>query len=252
MPVLPVMNELSTANSVNEYSISAGNLTEHDWATVLRNCAVFYGWKVDQTTQRIVRAPRAAFRLRTVGLQDFSEPVFVGSEPTEQDPVEGVTDADMERPWDLQSTAQDEATARQAMPDWYVQAQSTNAVLGIPNFRTNDDSRIDITACADALAVSMAKSDFSSQSTEVGVSGGAMGVQVGVSAGFATSSENSKRDEHQESTQTLVARYMYPRCDLFLRPEDLEPTEEFARLLYKVKTYKSLDALRQIQSQYGQ
>lgn len=116
----------------------------------------------------------------------------------------------------------------------------------------NDDSRIEIAACQSTLAVSLAKSDFSSQSTEASASGGAFGVTVGVSAGYATSKENKTSRDDATSTQTLVARYMYPRCDIFLRAEDLEPTPEFTDLLNKAKNQRSIDAVRAIHDQYGQ
>ncbi|EUC28058.1 hypothetical protein COCCADRAFT_64920, partial [Bipolaris zeicola 26-R-13] len=123
---------------------------------------------------------------------------------------------------------------------------------GIPNFRVNDDSRIEITACQDSLAISLAKSDFSSQSTELAAAGGAYGVTVGLSAGYATSNEKKSSESKASITQTLVARYLYPRCDIFLRAEDLEPSPEFVTLLDKAKNQKSIDAVRAIHDQYGQ
>lgn len=50
----------------------------------------------------------------------------------------------------------------------------------------------------------------------------------------------------------VVARYMFPRCDLFLRPEDLEPTAEFATLLKVIKNTRSIEALRKVHDRYGQ
>ncbi|KAI7161520.1 hypothetical protein KC349_g2699 [Hortaea werneckii] len=122
----------------------------------------------------------------------------------------------------------------------------------IPNFRVNDDSKIDITVCKHELSMSMAKNDFSSQSTEASVSGGFAGITAGVSAGYASSKSSGHEETSTEATQTMVARYMYPRCDLFLTAGDLEPTPEFASLLETIHTTKSIRALRRLQADFGQ
>ncbi|KAI7530567.1 hypothetical protein KC317_g20037, partial [Hortaea werneckii] len=122
----------------------------------------------------------------------------------------------------------------------------------IPNFRVNDDSKIDITVCKHELSMSMAKNDFSSQSTEASVSGGFAGITAGVSAGYASSKSSGHEETSTEATQTMVARYMYPRCDLFLTAGDLEPTPEFASLLETIRTTKSIRALRRLQADFGQ
>ncbi|KAG8626282.1 hypothetical protein KVT40_005227 [Elsinoe batatas] len=123
---------------------------------------------------------------------------------------------------------------------------------GIPNYRVNDDSKIDITVCTHQLAVSLAHNDFSSQSTEASVSGGAFGVTVGVSAGYAKSESSAVSHGSDMQTQIMVARYMYPRCDLFLTPDDLEPSPELAQLVDTVRQTKNIKALRKIQSEFGQ
>ena len=247
---------LAAASSGNSSAVTAGSLSETEWATVLRNCAVFYGWKIDAVSQRIIRAPRAAFQLRTSSLRDASasEPVLVSAKDPSSEQFDDLIDYDEHYNEDNddiidQSTDEVRVTsdARLAALHGFEMASK-----GIPNFRTNDDSRIEITACANAFAVSMAKSDFSTRSTEGSASGGFAGVTASASIGHASSQSTASKQGFESSTQTLVARYMYPRCDLFLRPEDLEPTPEFADLLYQVKTLKSLDALRKVQVEYGQ
>lgn len=46
-------------------------LTESDWATVIANCGMMYGWVVDRQRNRIVRAPKAGniprFELNLMG-----------------------------------------------------------------------------------------------------------------------------------------------------------------------------------------
>ncbi|KAI6791601.1 hypothetical protein KC363_g3337 [Hortaea werneckii] len=126
------------------------------------------------------------------------------------------------------------------------------AYNAIPNFRVNDDSKIDITVCKHELSMSMAKNDFSSQSTEASISGGFAGITAGVSAGYASSKSSGHEETSTDATQTMVARYMYPRCDLFLTAGDLEPTPEFASLLETIRTTKSIRALRRLQADFGQ
>jgi hypothetical protein len=249
-----------------EASVVAGDLSETQWNVVLRNCAVFYGWKVDKASGQITRAPRAAFQLRSKieGEPVASIPTFaVDPESIARKKAEA-EDAEYEKSLfnrvDVDHEVIERAERQSAQglqrtelpqPGQGDQLYS-RTVQGIPNFRVNDDSRIEIAACQSTLAVSLAKSDFSSQSTEASASGGAFGVTVGVSAGYANSKENKSTKEDGVSTQTLVARYMYPWCDVFLRAEDLEPTPEFTDLLNKAKNQRSIDTVRAIQDQYGQ
>jgi len=250
----------AAASTGNNTSVTAGTLSEAQWMTVLRNCAVFYGWKIDTVSQRVVRAPRAAFQLRTTSgsEQSLAAHGSVQTKPTSTDYVDTLEESEAagEASYDDDAATGGADPDREAQPEIDAEALARRGFdtmpKGIPNFRTNDDSRIEVTACATSLAVSMAKSDFSSQSTEGSISGGYAGVTAGVSAGYASDNSNALKNTSSLSTQTLVARYMFPRCDLFLRPEDLEPTPEFASLLDKVRTTKSIDALRQIQDQYGQ
>jgi hypothetical protein len=247
-------------------SVIAGDLSEAQWNVVLRNCAVFYGWKVDKASGQITRAPRAAFQLRSKieGEPVASIPTFaVDPESIARKKAEA-QDAEYEKSLfervdvdheviERAERQNEQGLQRTELPQPEKGDQLySRTVQGIPNFRVNDDSRIEIAACQSTLAVSLAKSDFSSQSTEASVSGGAFGVTVGVSAGYATSKENKSTTEDGVSTQTLVAKYMYPRCDIFLRAEDLEPTPEFTDLLNKAKNQRSIDAVRAIQDQYGQ
>jgi hypothetical protein len=149
--------------------------------------------------------------------------------------------------------AQQEATRKKA-EDAAVQAlaAATKPSKGFPNFRINDDSKIDVSVCKHDLALSMARNDFSSQSTEASAGGGAFGVQVGVSVGYAKSDSSTSNQMSTTQTQTMVAKYMYPRCDLFLSDGDLEPTAAFAKLIAEIQKTKSINKLRQLQAEYGQ
>lgn len=256
------VNNASQMNAGEKNVITAGTLTEEQWGIILRNCAVFYGWKIDRRTGQIARAPRAAFRLRCkVDAEPVAQiPTFVIDEAAQklaeaqnadfEKSLFEHTEADRKRFDELQQQKSD-------VPEGVQRAiiaapVESKPLRGIPNFRVNDDSRIEITACQDSLAISLAKSDFSSQSTELAAAGGAYGVTVGLSAGYATSNEKKSSESKASITQTLVARYLYPRCDIFLRAEDLEPSPEFVTLLDKAKNQKSIDAVRAIHDQYGQ
>ncbi|KAJ9634366.1 hypothetical protein H2199_009024 [Coniosporium tulheliwenetii] len=50
--------------------LGAGYLDDKQWAKIMRNCGVFYGWIVDRQKDRIVRAPKPAFQLRSKILED--------------------------------------------------------------------------------------------------------------------------------------------------------------------------------------
>ncbi|MCJ1394185.1 hypothetical protein MMC18_007063 [Xylographa bjoerkii] len=51
-------------DSKDRKKLSAAYLTEKEWAQVISNCGLMQGWIVDRKKNRIVRAPKAAFRLR--------------------------------------------------------------------------------------------------------------------------------------------------------------------------------------------
>ncbi|KAF2811812.1 uncharacterized protein BDZ99DRAFT_414359 [Mytilinidion resinicola] len=122
---------------------------------------------------------------------------------------------------------------------------------GIPNYRVNDDSRIDITACEHEFEVSMARSDFSAQSTESSMSAGYAGFSVTVSAGFSSRSESSSKTTTNTYQKTLIARYLYPRCDLFLYSDDIEPTPELIKAVEKVRKSKNINDLRKLHADFG-
>lgn len=243
---------------------SAGTLTEAQWAVVLRNCSVFFGWKINPISGEITRAPQAAFQLRSTLDQDpVSKIPAFASESATKDPEIHLTMNEVLNSGHLPSeimaqktaearAAANAATEQAAAPELEPRLPVAKPDKGIPNFRVNDDSRIEITVCTHALAMSMAKHDFSSQAIEASVSGGAAGITAGVSAGYSSSNSSAKSKSSTEQTSTLVARYMYPRCDILLRPEDLEPTPGLAALLKIVREKKSINALRRLQDQYGQ
>ena len=235
------------ANDAGADGKNAGNLHEDEWAVVLRNCAIFYGWVVDPISRNIIRAPKPAFRLRSQRDQGqvAKIPDFVSKEAPQHS-----TKADAGKELPDQSLDSTNAT-----PSAEVDAAEIvipRADKGISSFQVNDDSKIEITAHKDEISVSMAKSDFSDQSTEASVSGGGFGVSVGVSAGISSSKFNSSKNLNSVTTQTMIARYMFPRCDLVLWPDELQLTEELSGLIEQIRTSKDIKVLRKLQVEYGQ
>jgi hypothetical protein len=288
----------------------AGTLNENQWAVVLRNCAVFYGWAIDPRSRQIVRAPKPAFQLRSkVNHQDVAKipdflpqaavaktagkdltglasvtaksDLFGGAPPASMTGIGSgeltpPTLSDMTEDGDLVGTGSDKVEnegdpsslvvssdsvsigSSNHLADVDDEAKKTPVVLvprsnkGIPNFRVNDDSRIEVTAHESELSVSMARSDFSEQSTEASVSGGGYGVSVGVSAGYGSNKGNTSKQTTGNTTRTLVARYMFPRCDLIMWPDELEPTPELAQLIDTIRTTKNIKALRRLHIDFGQ
>ncbi|KXJ88991.1 hypothetical protein Micbo1qcDRAFT_206580 [Microdochium bolleyi] len=257
-PVKELINDSQFGGFQVMAQSGAGKLSEAQWAIVLRNCAVFYGWVIDPRTNSVVRAPKPAFRLRSKVDQEpvASIPDFVSTS----------TGGPQAKNKDTTSVASPDDTAlvklppgeKGVKPPVTIQVTQSTPVKpitpkseSIPNFRVNDDSRIEITAHADELSVAMARSDFSSQSTEASVNGGGFGVSVGVSAGYASSKSSTSKSLTSSKVQTIVARYMFPRCDLLLWPNEMEPTAELAELLETIRRTKSIKALRRLHAEYG-
>ncbi|KAF4340765.1 hypothetical protein FBEOM_5326 [Fusarium beomiforme] len=205
-------------------NMGAGSLNENEWALVLRNSGVFYGWVVAPGTKQVVRAPKAAFQLRS-------------KENT--DPVTSIPDV----------AAPEEATpAQEELP---VVSIPPKVAMGIPSFQVNDDSHIEITAHSDDFTYSMARSDFQTQSLETSASAQGWGVSASVSAGFASNKASTSKVASSSSESTLIARYLFPRCDVSLWPGDLEPTPELAELVRVIRSSKDIRALRRLHAEFG-
>ncbi|KAH7038402.1 uncharacterized protein B0I36DRAFT_235984 [Microdochium trichocladiopsis] len=240
--------------------LGPGKLSEAQWAVVLRNCAVFYGWVIDPRTKNVTRAPKPAFKLRSkVGQQPVAQiPDFVpapagAKKKEEEEEATGLTVSTPVSGDDTMSSDKKEVNPTDVEP---ASSTSVKPIVpksedGIPNFRVNDDSRIEVTAHADELSVAMARSDFSSESTEATFSAGGFGVSVGVSVGYASSKSSTSKSLNSSSIQTIVARYMFPRCDLLMWPDEMEPTAELAELLETIRRTKNIKALRRLHAEYG-
>ncbi|KAH7118725.1 hypothetical protein B0J11DRAFT_582534 [Dendryphion nanum] len=271
-----------TGSDTKAGEFGASYLDDKQWDKVLQNCGVFYGWIVDRSTNRIVRAPKAAFKLRSKIMEDpiANLPDYAPNEkpPANKDTIppgsstqsqdigskEAVGGAGVDPPLPVNAAEEptkdpaevpDENSTKETQPPLPPPPQKpilrTKADAGIPNFRVNDDSRIEITAAEHEFEVSMARNDFSSQSTEASMSGGYAGFSVGVSAGYASSKSKSTLKTEGNWSKTFVARYLYPRCDLFLYADDLEPSPDLVAAIERVRVTKNIKDLRRIHADYG-
>lgn len=250
--------------------LTAATLDEQAWDTVLRGCAVFYGWIVDPRTRGIIRAPQPAFKLRSkvhedpvASIPDFAEPSAAAGKGIEEPQANSTLRATAVGA--AQAGGESQASAallgqQPAVPATTdldddkakVAALPEKRSLGLPNFRINDDSKIEVTVCKTEMMLAMARSDFSSQSTEASVSGGFRCFSASVSAGFASSRESASASSSTNVQETMVARYIYPRCDLFLTPQDMEPSDQLANLIEEVrKTHVDQTDRCDLQYQYS-
>lgn len=227
----------------------AGDLSETQWATVLRNCAVFYGWIIDHRTNRVTRAPKPAFQLRSKVHQEPESSVGDFASPAAKSPKTAFANG-------IGKTMNNSGSNTQAVPkatnvNTPITTTSPKSTQGIPNFQINDDSQIEITAHQDNLTEALTKNDFSGQSTDGSVSAGAYGVSVGVSAGHGSNNDKTTGNQHGTRSQTLVARYLLPRCDIVLWPDEVEPTPELAGLIEAIRRTKKIKTLQRLHAEYG-
>ncbi|KAG8530617.1 uncharacterized protein KY384_004655 [Bacidia gigantensis] len=123
---------------------------------------------------------------------------------------------------------------------------------GIPSYRVNDNSRVEVTLSSHEFETSMARNDFSSESTEASVSGGFAGFSASVSAGYSKSDSTTSKDTTNTYMKTMIASYLFPRTDIVLHPEDLEPTPELQGALDTIAKLKNIKDLRQLYQDFGQ
>ncbi|KAJ4038318.1 hypothetical protein NW756_008547 [Fusarium oxysporum] len=98
---------------------------------------------------------------------------------------------------------------------------------------------------------SMARNHFGASSVEGSASGGWGGYSVGVTGGAAKEDTSGGNKTKKSYAKRMIGSYMFPRVDVFLRPEDLEPTEELRAALDGIKQTKNINALRELYSTFG-
>ncbi|KAH6640375.1 hypothetical protein F5144DRAFT_589863 [Chaetomium tenue] len=245
-------------------------MDEADWDAVLRNCALLYGWRIDKKTNRMVRATTPAFRLRNKApiqppvaprIEETPEPTSSPSPAIEEDDAtedsnSEDTYADTEASDEFEEAIVDKPLEAQPKIAKALTAEDVNAPIpaklgAVPSYVINDRSRIEITTVMSEFQESMAKNHFSSTSVEASVSGGYAGFSVGVTGGVASESSSGQSSSNKTYSKRMIASYMFPRVSVFLRPEDLEPTQELRDALDAVRKTKNINMLRKLYQTFG-
>ncbi|KAF5588626.1 hypothetical protein FPANT_6544 [Fusarium pseudoanthophilum] len=217
-------------------------MDEADWDSVLRNCSLLYGWRIDKRTNSIAysRFSSGSSRAKITPSAPTETSVTSTSGPEDAPGVsaEGQgTEAAVETKTSL--TAED------------VEAPIPAKLGAIPPYAINDRSRIQITMVSNQFQESMARNHFGASSVEASASGGWGKYSVGVTGGTAKEDASGASDTTKGFAKRMVGSYMFPRVDVFLRPEDLEPTEELRAALDGIKKTKNINALRELYSTFG-
>ncbi|KAB5590305.1 hypothetical protein CTheo_6243 [Ceratobasidium theobromae] len=203
---------------------SAGMLTEDEWKAVIRNCNLMIGWVTDVKANRLVRAPKAAFKLRDgLNLEKPSKKAIAPATKSEE------ADADVAE----------------------VETEVEERARAIPNFAIDDASRVEITSVTSDFQESMAKANFSASSIEASVSGGYAGISAGISASYGQEDSSKSSSSSQRSEKTLIGTYRFPRATVYLTPSDLEPTDDLKSAIKKIRLNKDIADLRQLHRDFG-
>ncbi|GIC86088.1 uncharacterized protein Aud_002450 [Aspergillus udagawae] len=266
---LAIQEELDAAKfavsgaSVKTYTSA---MTERDWASVLRNCNLMYGWRIDFAKNVLEKAPKAAFQLRqglnlppvppapakiqprAVEAGDRAASGDDKAEPNNQD-------QDEENP----PLPADQTPAQEQLPPSEPPVTSAKEISeelpakvgAIPSFQINDRSKIEVVSVVHQFQESMATNHFSKSSLEVGVSGGWAGNSVGVTAGVASSSSDSQKQTEKATQKRMLASYKFPRVTVFLHPDNLEPTEELKNAIKRIQKTKNINDLRKLRADFG-
>ncbi|SCO90231.1 uncharacterized protein FRV6_14359 [Fusarium oxysporum] len=253
-------------------------MDEADWDSVLRNCCLLYGWKIDKRTSSIVRAKTPAFRLRNklpprpIALPPpaIQQPVITPETPTETSVTSASgTEKSPDTSKDVSAEGQGtEAAVKREKPlisenveaaveiEKPLTAEDVEAPIpaklgAIPSYAINARSRIEITMVSNEFQESMARNHFGASSVEGSASGGWGGYSVGVTGGAAKEDTSGGNKTKKSYAKRTIGSYIFPRVDVFLRPEDLEPTEELRAALDGIKQTKNINALRELYSTFG-
>ncbi|CCO32259.1 hypothetical protein BN14_06314 [Rhizoctonia solani AG-1 IB] len=151
-----VKEELDAANfkleGGEDDAKTAGVLTEDEWASIIQNCNLMFGWVVDLSKNRVVCAPKAAFQLRNGLNMEVASATTEPDEPPANPPADPTPPAEGSSPPPAPSAPTPPTKAR-----------------GIPHFAINDDSRVEVTMASHKFQESMAKAHFSTWSIEAEV-----------------------------------------------------------------------------------
>ncbi|KAF2014344.1 hypothetical protein BU24DRAFT_463141 [Aaosphaeria arxii CBS 175.79] len=270
---------------------AASTLDEQQWKQVITNCGLMYGWVVDKANNRIQQARKPAFQLRVKETRTIEEltPNFLKkpSKPKQSLPHTGINKklpaGSIDDIVELSSKQNDERSREQAkreMDDSDRTAIGPNAyqpnspekaaekkgatesapaktqlenvpILAIPKFQVSDNSRVEVTVSSHEFETSMAKNDFSSQTTEGSLSAGWGGYALKVGGGQSSSKSDAAKRTQNTYQKTLIASYLFPRADIILDPEDIEPTPELKLAIQRIAKTKSIVDMRYLISEFG-
>ncbi|KAM0425767.1 hypothetical protein ACHAPT_009017 [Fusarium lateritium] len=227
-------------------------LSETEWDMILKNGNVFCGWIIDVDSNKIRRAPHAAFRLRK-GLNLEKVKVKVDKEPAptpstadkeDQGHDEGGSD-------DKPSNTKEKGDPNTLKPE-DIKEYMPRKAHGIPNFMITDDSSIEVAAIRHEFSQSMAENHFDKTTFDFETSAGFRGVTVGGQGGVGTQHGSGHAGGSKAVTQSLVATYKIPRVTIYLPAEDLEVTDEFAAAVEHIRNTRNLYDLRKLHHMFGQ
>ncbi|KAL9564491.1 hypothetical protein ACKAV7_010943 [Fusarium commune] len=240
--------------------LTPAELDEIQWDTVLGNCNVMYGWKFDLNTMSVKRAPQPAFQLRE-GLnltKDSDMKPVEEINASKAEVVQATTSAEGDNTETKDGGEDGEEGGDEESKQEEKKPKSANGFISkrkkpvaLPNFCVVDDSKIEITLVSSTLEESMAKNNFTASSFEVGGSANIKGVDIGASGGTGKRDEEGEGERSTNVETLMIGNYRFPRASVFLRAEDLEPTEGLAAAIEKVRLTKSLDHLKALYDNYG-
>lgn len=75
---------------------------------------------------------------------------------------------------------------------------------------------------------------------------------MSVSGGVSSSNQNSNKNTNNSYKKTMIASYLFPRADIMLEAEDLEPTPELAAAITKIATTRNINDMRALLADFGQ
>ncbi|KAK3984474.1 hypothetical protein QBC44DRAFT_385726 [Cladorrhinum sp. PSN332] len=240
----------------------ANKLNEADWDLILRNSNALHGWIFDFEGNRIVRAPHAAFKLRR-GL-NLEKVVVKVEKPAPEEDKPSNTDVPANSPDNEHEISSSQGNDAQAKPkpaekktppplkEGDIKEFVPRKPHGIPSFSVTDDCHIEVAAVQHEFAHSMAENHFDRTSFEFEAAGVIKGVSLGAQAGASTENENGRTSSNKSITKTLIATYRVPRVTIYLPPEDLEVTDEFAAAIANIRKTKNLYDLRKLHRSFGQ
>ncbi|KAG9495541.1 hypothetical protein J7337_013790 [Fusarium musae] len=143
--------------------------------------------------------------------------------------------------------------------EWDLILKNSNAFRGwIVDFKGDKIAQaphpdIEIASVQHEFGYSMAQNHFDKNVFEVEGSGVVEGITLGANAAFSNEQSSGSATSTKQVAKTLIATYkVIPRATVYLSPEDLEPTEEFAAAIDLVRKTRNIIDLRKLHKQFGQ